>query len=532
MKGELEAAQILIDYGSDCDAPDLQGNSPLHYASSWGRVNVLKLLVDFDCATDSRNSEGFTAAEYAYSFGVLRELEDCIRQHLQDVKTAQRSSRRKHRSRKDTLRSKRRGSTSALSITLPSIATQAEGRDSGQPSASSSASGSPMPGHGLGLLQMQMSPVPQLGMPIPPTPVDGSPVHSPPPTRRPTASSDEPDTPRTPASPYGNTTSPQPSPLASPVSGSRPSTPSNLSPLASDRFGHVDRLDSDERGSVVAVKHGGPVPCFWPVWHDLLRPDCNPDACVAHACLVRTPSNNEAIQRAQQRGRARVVSGASAAPSSSGGYNTSSSSLGVYPVPAALHPGGPASASAPLLSPRPTAPPSPPPPPHHNKLIRKSRSHAQTPTLSLDAASLGLAGSPSVPQQPMLSPPPPAPAVPFQGGTLGLTGAGAGRSVSGPPTASLPVLPLPGEAESGSARSSFDASVLDELRRASAERERELQQHKGKGGHKLRKERKDTGGSAGEGALGKVGTREREEREKEKAHHHGGRLARALGFRK
>lgn len=95
MKGEFEAAQMLIDYGSDCDAPDLQGNSPLHYASSWGRVNVrypflscpsrssrksrsqvLKLLVDFDCATDSRNSEGFTAAEYAYSFGVLRELED------------------------------------------------------------------------------------------------------------------------------------------------------------------------------------------------------------------------------------------------------------------------------------------------------------------------------------------------------------------------------------------------------------------------------------------------------------------------
>ena len=44
MKGELEAAQLLVDAGSDVNAPDLEGNSPLHLASSWGRVPVRTLL--------------------------------------------------------------------------------------------------------------------------------------------------------------------------------------------------------------------------------------------------------------------------------------------------------------------------------------------------------------------------------------------------------------------------------------------------------------------------------------------------------
>lgn len=43
MKGELDAAHLLIDAGSDVDAPDLEGNSPLHFAASWGHVSVRRL---------------------------------------------------------------------------------------------------------------------------------------------------------------------------------------------------------------------------------------------------------------------------------------------------------------------------------------------------------------------------------------------------------------------------------------------------------------------------------------------------------
>lgn len=32
MKGEVECAQLLVDYGADINAPDLLGNTPLHWA--------------------------------------------------------------------------------------------------------------------------------------------------------------------------------------------------------------------------------------------------------------------------------------------------------------------------------------------------------------------------------------------------------------------------------------------------------------------------------------------------------------------
>jgi ankyrin repeat protein len=71
--------------GADLDAPDLQGNTPLHCASAWGKIPVrcafhhrlqtsvadqllqlIKLLIELDCQ-QAKNNEGFTAAEYAYS---------------------------------------------------------------------------------------------------------------------------------------------------------------------------------------------------------------------------------------------------------------------------------------------------------------------------------------------------------------------------------------------------------------------------------------------------------------------------------
>lgn len=32
--------QLLVEVGADLDAPDLEGNTPLHYASAWGKISV------------------------------------------------------------------------------------------------------------------------------------------------------------------------------------------------------------------------------------------------------------------------------------------------------------------------------------------------------------------------------------------------------------------------------------------------------------------------------------------------------------
>jgi uncharacterized protein len=80
---------MLIDYAGPeiIDAPDLYGNTPLHCASSWGKLpvssgkpskaespltptrcwQVVKLLVEMDCDVSAKNNEGFSAADYAFS---------------------------------------------------------------------------------------------------------------------------------------------------------------------------------------------------------------------------------------------------------------------------------------------------------------------------------------------------------------------------------------------------------------------------------------------------------------------------------
>ncbi len=63
----IPGSQGLIEWGADINAPDLRGETPLHYASSWGKVNVCKLLVEAGCDHGAKNHDGFTAAEYSYS---------------------------------------------------------------------------------------------------------------------------------------------------------------------------------------------------------------------------------------------------------------------------------------------------------------------------------------------------------------------------------------------------------------------------------------------------------------------------------
>ncbi|GAA6016248.1 hypothetical protein JCM10207_000444 [Rhodosporidiobolus poonsookiae] len=270
MKGEVEAAQILIDNGADLDAADVDGNTPLHYASSYGKLSVVKLLIDLDCHSDVKNVEGFTAADYAFSFPLLKELDSLVRQHLEQLKEAKRAARQ-HRKAKaaaqsnQTIRSKRNASSTALSIALPPLPSPSSTPDaftSSNPNSATSpeSAGPSSRGYGLGLsyssaggasddagttspaLPAQLG-IPSLGSPIPPTPAPLSPEtdsstfpspHFPPAQSTvPNTPSESPSTPRTPASPYPNTTSPQASPLStalpSPGAPGRATTPSRSS---------------------------------------------------------------------------------------------------------------------------------------------------------------------------------------------------------------------------------------------------------------------------------------------------------------
>ncbi|KAM0752446.1 ankyrin [Meredithblackwellia eburnea MCA 4105] len=93
MKGEVECARILIEAGADLDAPDLQGNTPIHYASSWGHLPVrhfillvVKLLIDAGCVFGAKNNDDFTAADYAFTLQVQKGLEDHARAHFEQTK--------------------------------------------------------------------------------------------------------------------------------------------------------------------------------------------------------------------------------------------------------------------------------------------------------------------------------------------------------------------------------------------------------------------------------------------------------------
>ncbi|KAF8591424.1 ankyrin [Ramaria rubella] len=67
LKGNDEFVAMLCDFHADVDLPDLLGNTPLHYASSWGHLPVVKLLIERGCQFVARNNEGYTATDYAYS---------------------------------------------------------------------------------------------------------------------------------------------------------------------------------------------------------------------------------------------------------------------------------------------------------------------------------------------------------------------------------------------------------------------------------------------------------------------------------
>ncbi|RXK36129.1 hypothetical protein M231_06620 [Tremella mesenterica] len=74
--GNTPFINLLCDLGADVDLTDLQGNTPLHYASAWGHLESLRCLMMRGCQFASRNFEGFTASDFSYDQNIMINLQN------------------------------------------------------------------------------------------------------------------------------------------------------------------------------------------------------------------------------------------------------------------------------------------------------------------------------------------------------------------------------------------------------------------------------------------------------------------------
>jgi ankyrin repeat protein len=65
-QGRLEATKVLVGIGqADVDALDKDGNTPLHIAERYDKLEIFKYLLSVGADYKIKNKKGFTAAQYA-----------------------------------------------------------------------------------------------------------------------------------------------------------------------------------------------------------------------------------------------------------------------------------------------------------------------------------------------------------------------------------------------------------------------------------------------------------------------------------
>ena len=65
--GNADLVSLLLERGADAELTDLQGNTPLHYATAWGHEEAAEVLIrEGEAMWTTRNAEGFMPGDYAW----------------------------------------------------------------------------------------------------------------------------------------------------------------------------------------------------------------------------------------------------------------------------------------------------------------------------------------------------------------------------------------------------------------------------------------------------------------------------------
>jgi uncharacterized protein len=84
--GNLEMTKVLLHYNAPVDRRDSFGNSPLHWAAQRGSVDVMQLLIDAKASVDAQNRQGITPLMLAASRGQVAAVRSLLKNGADPLK--------------------------------------------------------------------------------------------------------------------------------------------------------------------------------------------------------------------------------------------------------------------------------------------------------------------------------------------------------------------------------------------------------------------------------------------------------------
>lgn len=73
----------LVSLGASVEAEDDSGDTPLHYAASYGHLAVVSRLLHLGASAFAKNNLGYSASDVAFSFEVEQMIQDTVRSALE-----------------------------------------------------------------------------------------------------------------------------------------------------------------------------------------------------------------------------------------------------------------------------------------------------------------------------------------------------------------------------------------------------------------------------------------------------------------
>ena len=81
-------AQTLLSLGASFELHDNEGNTPLHYAAAWGKIDIVRILIQQGANAFVKNNSGYAPSDHAYSDKVVQEIQNEVRGVIEATKRA------------------------------------------------------------------------------------------------------------------------------------------------------------------------------------------------------------------------------------------------------------------------------------------------------------------------------------------------------------------------------------------------------------------------------------------------------------